>query len=40
MASHSRSGLSSIVSRDEMLGDLDRAEDGVVEMLEKEELLE
>lgn len=40
MASHSKSGLSSIVSREEILGDLERADDGVVEMLEKEELLE
>jgi|FreactcultuFSWF8_1027224.scaffolds.fasta_scaffold00016_66 hypothetical protein len=29
-----------MVSREEILGDLERADDGVVEMLEKEELLE
>lgn len=29
-----------MVSKEEILGDLERADDGVVEMLEKEELLE
>lgn len=39
IASLSRSGVSSMVSREEMLGERERADVGVEGMLEKEELL-
>ena len=39
MASLSRSGASSIVSREEMEGERERADVGVEEMEEKEEVL-